>query len=49
MGTNATAGGRGNGTGGGAGMVVYELTDTGLALTAGVAGTRYWRDQRLEE
>jgi len=31
----------------GAGMSVYELTEHGLALTASVAGTKYWKDGKL--
>jgi lipid-binding SYLF domain-containing protein len=31
----------------GAGIEVYEFTQSGLALSAGVAGTKYWRDSGL--
>ena len=40
-------GGDATGLAAGAGMSVYEFTDTGLALTASVAGTKYWKDVDL--
>jgi lipid-binding SYLF domain-containing protein len=47
VGTAGAVGSSGAGGGSGAAMDVYQLTDTGIALTAGVAGTKYWRDKRL--
>ena len=31
----------------GSGIEVYQLTENGLALRAGVAGTKYWKDDEL--
>lgn len=31
------------------GVIVHELTDTGLALSATLTGTRYWRDEELNK
>ena len=28
---------------------VYQMTDTGVALQATVAGTKYWKDTKLNE
>ena len=28
---------------------IYQITDTGAALQATVAGTKYWRDKKLNE
>ena len=47
VGSTGTVGQKGAGAGDGAAMEVYQLTDTGIALTAGVAGTKYWRDKNL--
>ena len=53
-GSGASLGGGGSmagdstGLASGVGMSVYEFTDAGLALTAGVAGTRYWKDKSLQ-
>jgi lipid-binding SYLF domain-containing protein len=52
----AAGGGAALGTGGasdhaagsvGSGIEVYQLTENGLALRAGVGGTKYWRDAEL--
>lgn len=46
--SSAGAGSRAGGSGSsGSGIEVYELTDTGLALRGGVAGTKYWKDSEL--
>jgi len=49
-----TSGGAGAGSRAGAaagslgtGIEVYQLTDSGLVLSAGIAGTKYWRDGDL--
>lgn len=47
LGSSGTLSGAGVDLGVGAGMDVYQLTGSGLALTAGVSGTRYWRDGSL--
>lgn len=31
----------------GQGIEVYQLTETGIALSAGISGTKYWRDDEL--
>lgn len=31
------------------GVIVHELTETGLALSATLTGTRYWRDEALNQ
>ena len=47
LGTSGTVAGAGVDVGAGAGMSVYQLTGSGLALTAGVSGTRYWKHGSL--
>jgi lipid-binding SYLF domain-containing protein len=31
------------------GMMIYQFTETGIALQATVAGTKYWKDKKLNE
>jgi lipid-binding SYLF domain-containing protein len=49
--TDASALGGKEGIGGGLrlanGVLVYEVSDTGVALSASLAGTKYWKDDKL--
>jgi lipid-binding SYLF domain-containing protein len=47
LGGSGALGGDSVGLSSGAGMTVYELTESGIALSAGVAGTKYWKDAGL--
>ena len=31
------------------GLSIYQLTETGVALSATVSGTKYWKDSELNE
>ncbi len=47
LGGSGSMGGDSTGLASGAGMTVYELTESGIALSAGVVGTKYWKDKEL--